>query len=336
VNGARVNGARVSRWGHRNRILMAAAVVVSLGFAGCASQRSGSVTGAKGDAAQRSPSVPGPGRSTSSGPAGTSGAPSGRSSASGSVKRSRTGRAPAGATGRLDLTDPRKKELAMRLVSSAENSSLDWRAQYAYIQDIDDGRGYTAGVVGFCSGTGDMVKLVERYTARSPGNRLARYLPALRGLKGSESHDGLDPTFTTDWKAAAADPLFQQAQEAERDALYFNPAVTQAKQDGLRALGQFAYYDALVMHGASSGPRGFDGIRKAALSRAESPAQGGAEAAYLEAFLDARAAAMATEEGHRNTSRVETAQRLFLRAGNLDLNPPLAWKVYNDSYAISG
>ncbi len=29
----------------------------------------------------------------------------------------------------------------MKLVSSAENSTLAWRKQYRYIEDIDDGRG---------------------------------------------------------------------------------------------------------------------------------------------------------------------------------------------------
>ncbi|MGO4760609.1 hypothetical protein AB4212_70240, partial [Streptomyces sp. 2MCAF27] len=36
-----------------------------------------------------------------------------------------------------NLDDPAKKEIAMKLVSSAENSSLDWRAQFKYIEDID-------------------------------------------------------------------------------------------------------------------------------------------------------------------------------------------------------
>ncbi|MGW0582794.1 chitosanase, partial [Streptomyces sp. NPDC002920] len=52
----------------------------------------------------------------------------------------------------VGLDDPAKKEIAMKLVSSAENSSLDWKAQYKYIEDIGDGRGYTAGIIGFCSG----------------------------------------------------------------------------------------------------------------------------------------------------------------------------------------
>src|SRR5262245_48667588 len=68
-----------------------------------------------------------------------------------------------------DLSDPGKKDIAPRLVSSAENSSLDWRAQFGYVEDIDDGRGYTAGIIGFCSGTGDMLELVEAYRAAKPG-----------------------------------------------------------------------------------------------------------------------------------------------------------------------
>ncbi|MEV6940302.1 chitosanase, partial [Streptomyces sp. NPDC051132] len=37
---------------------------------------------------------------------------------------------------------------------------------------------------------------------------------------------------------------------------------------------------------------------------------------------------------HSDTSRVDTAQRVFLRAGNLDLDTPLDWKVYGDGYHI--
>ncbi|WP_328809016.1 chitosanase [Nonomuraea montanisoli] len=234
----------------------------------------------------------------------------------------------------VDLTDPHKKDIAMQLVSSAENSSLDWKAQYGYIEDIDDGRGYTGGIIGFCSGTHDMLKLVEVYTERKPGNVLAKYLPALRKVDGSDSHKGLDPNYTKDWKTAAKDPVFQQAQNDERDRVYFDPAVNQAKSDGLRALGQFAYYDAMVMHGPGEDKLSFGGIRKSALAKAKTPAQGGDETAYLNAFLDARKAAMKAEEAHEDTSRVDTAQRVFLKKGNLDLDPPLTWKVYGDSYTI--
>ncbi|HEY0535174.1 MAG TPA: chitosanase [Actinoplanes sp.] len=237
-----------------------------------------------------------------------------------------TSSAPSG----KDLTDPAKKEVAMELVSAAENSSLDWKAQYKYIEDIGDGRGYTAGIIGFCSGTGDMLELVQAYTNTEPGNVLAKYLPALQKVNNTDSHAGLDPNFTKDWTTAAKDPVFQAAQDAERDRVYFTPAVNQAKADGLRALGQFAYYDAAVMHG-------FDGeqqIRARAIKDAKPPSQGGNEAAYLQAYLNERVIEMKKEAAHDDTSRVDTEQRVFLNAGNLDLNTPLDFKTYGDPYHI--
>ncbi|BCJ47123.1 chitosanase [Actinoplanes ianthinogenes] len=230
-----------------------------------------------------------------------------------------------------NLDDPVKKDVAMQIVSAAENSSLNWRAQFAYIEDIDDGRGYTAGIIGFCSGTGDMLELIEAYTATKPSNVLAKYLPALRRVNGTDSHSGLDPNFTRDWRRAAADPVFQAAQEAERDRVYFNPSVRDGKSDGVRALGQFAYYDAAVMHGYD----GMRAIRSRALRKAKTPAQGGDERTWLNTFLNERVKEMKKEEAHSDTSRVDTAQRVFLNNGNFDLNTPLDFKVYGDPFHIS-
>ena len=232
------------------------------------------------------------------------------------------------------LADPTKKEIAMRLVSSAENSSLDWRAQYGYIEDIDDGRGYTGGIIGFCSGTGDMLELVQRYTDAAPGNPLSGFLPGLRRVNGSDSHAGLGAAFVSAWRSAAKDPAFQAAQDAERDRVYFDPAVAQAKADGLHALGQFAYYDAMVMHGPGDDPESFGAIRSAALAQASPPSAGGDERAYLNAFFDARRTAMRAEAAHEDTSRIDTAQQVFLDAGNLDLDTPLEWHVYGDPFRI--
>ncbi|MFF2849087.1 chitosanase [Streptomyces sp. NPDC058001] len=256
-------------------------------------------------------------------------APTGTSTAAG-------GTAPAGTTAvaAVGLDDPAKKEIAMKLVSSAENSSLDWKAQYKYIEDIGDGRGYTAGIIGFCSGTGDMLDLVELYAQRKPGNVLEKYLPALRRVDGTDSHAGLDPNFTKDWQKAAQDTVFQEAQNYERDRVYFNPSVSQGKADRVGVLGQFAYYDAIVMHGDGGDSTSFGNIRKRALGKAKPPAQGGDEVTWLNAFLDARVWAMKQEEAHSDTSRVDTAQRVFLNKRNLNLDPPLDWKVYGDSFHI--
>jgi PKD repeat protein len=152
------------------------------------------------------------------------------------------------------LYDSGHREVAYELLSSAENSSLNWRAQYSYIQDIGDGRGYTGGVGGFCSGTGDMLQVVERYMVLKPsGNGLAAYHTALVSVNGSSSHTGLGAPFTSAWVAACSDPLFLQAQDEIRDTLYFRPAVDQAIADGLGALGQFCYFDHSILNG-------FDGM----------------------------------------------------------------------------
>ncbi|MER6211218.1 chitosanase [Streptomyces sp. NPDC001642] len=186
---------------------------------------------------------------------------------------------------RTALDEPAKKDLAMRLVSSAENSSLDWEAQYGYLEDVGDGRGYTGGIIGFCSGTSDMPALVELYTQRVPGNALAGYLPALRAVDGTASHRGLDPGFPAAWRQGATTTAFRRAQRDERDRGYFDPAVARAKKDGMGTRGQFVYYDAMVMHGPGTDPLSFGGIRDRA-------------------------------------------------RGNLDLDPPLNWRVYGDSYEI--
>ncbi|MEU6058393.1 chitosanase [Streptomyces sp. NPDC047097] len=234
------------------------------------------------------------------------------------------------------LAAPDKKELAARLIASADNSTLDWRGQYDDIEDLGDGNGYTAGVIGFCSGTNDMLQLVEHYTEEHPGNPLAPFLPALREVDGSDSHEGLDPGFTEAWKKASKLPEFRAAQDEIRDRIYFDPAVDLAKMDGLSTLGQFVYYDAMVLHGPGLSSDGFYGIRHAALKAVKTPSEGGDEKKYLDAFLDASREIMknARSERERDTSRIDTAQREFLRAGNTELRLPLVWRTYGESFRV--
>lgn len=58
------------------------------------------------------------------------------------------------------------------LVSSAENPTLDCSKQSSYIEDIHDGRGYTAGIIGFTSKNGDLFDVIRYYTRLSPHNPL--------------------------------------------------------------------------------------------------------------------------------------------------------------------
>ncbi|MBA5222294.1 chitosanase [Streptomyces jietaisiensis] len=235
------------------------------------------------------------------------------------------------------LAGPALKELAQRFVSSVENSTLDWHTAYGAIEDTGDGHGYTAGIIGFCTGTDDLLTLVERYTEAHPDNGLARYLPALRAVNGSDSHEGLDPGFTSAWRAEARVKAFREAQEEERDRVYFDPAVRLAKLDGLGALGQLVYYDAMVLHGPGLDADGFYGLREKALQRADLPSDGGSRKDYLNAFLDVRRAAIersGADRPHGDTSRIDTALRTFVDKGYFELRTPLEWRVYGERYRV--
>ena len=77
-----------------------------------------------------------------------------------------------------DISEGVLRKEVFALVSSAENSSTDYAEQYQYIEDIGDGRGYTAGIIGFTSGTGDLLDVVNRYTELKPRNELENiFLP---------------------------------------------------------------------------------------------------------------------------------------------------------------
>ena len=88
------------------------------------------------------------------------------------------------------------------------------------------------------------------------------------------------------------------------------------------------------MHGPGEDAESFGGIRAAAMAKASTPSQRGDETRYLEAFFTARIAVMKTEEAHADTSRIDDAQRVFLTAGNLNLDPPLEWQTYGDDYHL--
>ncbi|MFJ9578959.1 chitosanase [Streptomyces sp. NPDC101191] len=230
------------------------------------------------------------------------------------------------------LAAPAKKELAGRIEASAVHATLDWRRTYGTVRDVGDGQGYTAGIVGFCTGTHDLLSLVEHYTEKHPGNGLARYLPALRAVDGTDSHEGLDPGFTAAWQAEAKVEAFREAQDAERDRVYFEPAVRLAKLDGLATLGQLVYYDAMVFHGPDITANGFYELRERAMAEADTPAEGGDEEAYLHAFLDRHREAIRAKRNDNDTSRVDTTLRRFLEEGRLELDPPLRWTVYGREY----
>lgn len=223
------------------------------------------------------------------------------------------------------------------LVSSAENSTLDYSIQYSYIQDIGDGRGYTAGIIGFTSATGDLLEVVEKYAElKSSDNILEKYIPILKEVVGSDSIIGLGELFISDWELAANDIELIQAQDIILYNSYLHPAVEFANEDKLSILGQYIYYDALVVHGPGEDDEeeSFNGIRSEAKKLSITPDRGGSEKEYLLSFLKARILIMEKEEAHSDLSRINT-QIKFLNENNFNLTLPIQWVMYNDNFELT-
>ena len=148
-----------------------------------------------------------------------------------------------------------QKEKIDVLVSIGENDNT--KINYDYAANIGDGRGYTVGKVGFCTGTGDFVLVAACYNDLKPGNVLSKYW----GHKDAsgKSIDGLiyyndafinsnytnqaETTkidslgdFVTDVATAAAEPdgIFNGCQDAMADALYLSPAARHMTEKGFQ------------------------------------------------------------------------------------------------------
>jgi chitosanase len=252
------------------------------------------------------------------------------------------------------LFAPGKKDIAMQLVSAAENSSISWRCQYRYIeynveQVEEKNRGYTAGIIGFTAQDGDLLEVVKRFEKNceqsGKQNLLSQYIEKLEELVGvhSQKQRRLGEEFFEAWQKSDSGEYrneFREAQDSVRDEWNFDPAVSLAQRDGLGTLGQFIYYDAVVMHGRDQDlkkPVSFDRIRAETIKNERTPAKEGNETKYLSAFMATRVQFMRGEEDHKeNIDRVDDMQRVFLDTEKFELDLPLKFKVNKTSFEVTG
>lgn len=216
-----------------------------------------------------------------------------------------------------ELTALQRKK-AETLTSIWENSSPV--LQYGYCEDIDDGRGYTSGRAGFCSGTADAVLVVRCLVKKDPNSRLAKYVPALTALekKFLENFEAQASTATLDnvgdycddWSKSEGD-AFRACQDEVVNTVYFEPAIAEAKKHGMTsALTIAELYDASINHG----------IDEVQALIAKIPATKTTEPEWLHEFLVLRLKKLQADPTWAEAvDRIATYEKL-LRAGNLDLS----------------
>ena len=219
-------------------------------------------------------------------------------------------------------------EIILQLVSIAENSSIDWEKQMNYIEDINDGRGYTISIVGFCTGTGDFLKVVEYATMLDSKHPLNEFLPALRSIDNrrnssedmSSSHEGLEDLPRTIVQLKG-DVVWKKSVFAIVKELYWGPALEFCKRHNLISkFAQYLAYDTILNFGNL---KDFENIKNQN------------ETEFLEKFLEIKQAVIikAGNLGDTKNNRV-SMQKDILKTGNLELKLPMSVRCYGDKFNL--
>lgn len=237
-----------------------------------------------------------------------------------------------------------QRRRADQLVSIFEDSTTT--IQYANAENLDDGRGVTAGRAGFTTGTCDALEVVKVYNTAAKNPEKSVFVPFMSELvhlckEHSGDTDTLDETaFIKAWRTAAKDPLFHQAQDRVLDRFYFLPAMEAADRLGLKsALARATLYDAAIQHGIGDDPDGLATLIARTNDRVGSP-EGTYEPDWLYAFFDVRKedlenpADKASRDAWRESVDRVACMRTIADKGNTSLKGPINCKVFGTKYTI--
>ncbi|WP_093439315.1 chitosanase [Variovorax sp. 770b2] len=191
---------------------------------------------------------------------------------------------------------------------------------YGYAENIDDGRGVTWGWVGFTTADGDAIAVVEEFERRHPNNPLTPFLKQVRNKNVTDEAGFIRAVAASDQGEFKKD--FEAAQNQQSDLKYYNPALEQAAQLGLKtAAGIAELYDSDINHGV-------DGvnaiIKETNLTVGSSPAEGADEIRWLSTYLDIRYRILAADNTWKtSTDRATIFKSAIVVVGNLNLNGPI-------------
>lgn len=218
-----------------------------------------------------------------------------------------------------------QKLICQQTTNFFENETVVFN--YGYCEFLGDGRGFTAGFFGACSGTGDLLQVVEEYCKkRNPSSFLCDYLPELRRLAQTESGDvkGLHG-FPLRWKVAAATSAMIKAQHHVCDELYWKPSQKYAAKLKVKTvLGAAILYDSIIQHGDGTDEDSIGAL----IERVPFKINGVNEETWLAAFLKVRHDDLmqpydhASQKVWKESAPRVTALHKLLDSGNMGLVKP--------------
>ena len=232
-----------------------------------------------------------------------------------------------------DLTKEQKRR-ADQLTSLFENGTIE--ILYGYIENLDDGRGYTAGRAGFTTADGDLYMVVQEYTKLKPTNKLAKYLPTLKKLaeRGSDSVRDLTD-FKKAWIESANEESFIKTQDFVVDKLYYLPSKKYADKLKLKLpISRAFLYDTIIQHGDGGDEDSISALlEKTSDEVGGSPADGIDEVNWLHNLIQVRRDDLKNpfnkdtkEEWSKSTGRCDVFKQI-LDDKNFNLQGPVEIKT---------
>lgn len=218
-------------------------------------------------------------------------------------------------------------DIMLKLVSIAENSSTDWQKQINYIENINDGRGYTISIVGFCTGTGDFIQVLQEIQKIDSKHPLVKFIPLVQKVDGSSSVKGLEGLPAAMKSIGINDPVFNEAMWIIIKKLYWGPALEYCKKHNLITnLSKYIAYDTYLNFGQ------WDYNKKYNLDTIPNSD----ETTFLKTFLEYKQKTIEADSslGDKKNNRVDMQKKL-LNDKNFELSLPMTVSCYGDTFTIS-
>jgi len=226
-----------------------------------------------------------------------------------------------------------------QIVAVNENDSTT--LNYAYCEDIGDGRGPTCGIAGW---NDDLDKILPLYPS------LAHYM---------NQRSNLGEQFAKDWAASAQDQVFRDLQDKIQYDEYFAPAIAMAASYGIvTEAGQAIFCDAAIQQGMDGDPDSLNLMAKHAhdkvLAAGEEKVPATYEAKYLSALCDIRHGVLMNPYNHKTKKdwqkSVDRSDELkkfvpgwfdannVVNQGNIDLVTPFVYNPWGDEpgFTVAG
>lgn len=214
----------------------------------------------------------------------------------------------------------------LSLVSIAENSTVDWWTKFNYCENIHDGRGYTVGLFGACSGTGDLLQLVQEVQKISPSHVMCQFIPTLKKTKGS-STKGLDHLKEVVSKLND-DHVWQTATFHTLLKLYWKPAYDLCQKNNMPSPISLGFmYDIALNHGTDILEKLCHGIASA-----------GSETSKLSKLIQHRILEIrndpSTNPGPHGEPQYDRCTMWHSLLNNLSLTLPIHCECYKEKFTI--